>query len=327
MLTEVNPNIKSEFENILRPRNFKDYIGQEKLKNQLNVYITAAKKRGEKYLDHMLISGPPGLGKTTVAHIVANEMKSNIVTIMAPSIDKPADIVKALITLEDGDILFIDEIHALKRNCEEILYSAMEDFKIGIMTQDKAITINVERFTLIGATTRKGLISSPLLDRFGIVQQIEYYNNEDLEIILKANAKKIKISFNNDAIKEIALRSRGTPRIANKLLSRIKDYAQVHNNSLINIDIARKTLDDLGVDKFGLEESDRRIILTMYTDLKNRPVGIDTISKTSGEDKETLERVIEPFLIREKLIIRTSKGRELTAKGQNYADELICVKK
>lgn len=315
------------FENILRPKYIKDYIGQDNIKNQINTYINAAKIRSDKTLDHILFYGPPGLGKTTIANIIANELKTKIKTVMAPSIEKPIDIVSVLMNIDDGDVLFIDEIHALKRNIEEILYSAMEDFKIEIITEKDVIVLNIPKFTLIGATTRKGLISSPMLDRFGIVLKLEYYKKNDLILILEANSKKINVKYEIDGLKEISKRSRGTPRVANKLLSRVKDFALVENNGVIDKRITKKSLDILGVDENGLEDSDRNVLVNMFKDLKNKPSGIETIAKTCGEEKETLERVIEPFLIKEKLIRRTPKGRVLTDKGILIAENLVKSKR
>jgi Holliday junction DNA helicase RuvB len=323
---ELDPQNKSNSENILRPTSFNHYVGQEKLKKQLITYIKAAHILEKDHIDHVLVSGPPGLGKTTIAHIIANEMKTNIHTAIAPAIEKPADMVALLVSLEDGDILFIDEIHALKRTTEEMLYSAMEDYKVDILTEDgllkKTITLPLAKFTLIGATTRQGLMSPPLLDRFGIKQSLDYYSPEELNRILKANSEKLNINYEEDGLVEIANRSRGTPRIANNLLNRVRDFAVVDNDGLLNKDIAITTLDELGVDKIGLDERDRKVINVMYDHFKNRPVGIDSISKTVGEDKETIERIVEPFLLKERLIIRTHKGRELTKAGEEYAYRL-----
>lgn len=327
MTEELNPNKSIENDTVLRPVSFDTYIGQEKLKNQLKTYIKSAKIRGVNHLDHILVSGPPGLGKTTIAHIVANELKANIKTIIAPAIEKPADLVSVLVSLSEGDILFIDEIHALKRTTEEMLYSAMEDYKVDILTEvdgvPNTITLNLPKFTLIGATTRQGLMSAPLLDRFGIKQTLNYYSPNELLVIIKNNAKKMKIDFKEEGLIEISQRSRGTPRIANNLLSRVRDYAIVENDSIIDNEIAHDTLDEIGVDKHGLDERDRKVIIVMFENFNNRPVGIDSISKTVGEDKETIERIVEPYLLKEKLLIRTSKGRQLTNKGSDYAYELI----
>lgn len=309
------------FENILRPKYIKDYIGQEKIKNQIKTYISAAKMRSEKRIDHTLVYGPPGLGKTTIAHIIKNELKTRIKTVISPSIEKPLDMVSILMDIDEGDVLFIDEIHRLKSNIEEMLYSAMEDFKIEIITEKDVVVLNIPKFTLIGATTRKGMLSSPLLDRFGIVLKLEYYEKKDLNLILEANSKKIKIEYKKEGLDEIAKRSRGTPRIANKLLSRVRDYAMVENNGIIDKKITKKTLDILGIDENGLESSDRNVLKNMFVELKNKPCGIETIAKTCGEDKETLERVIEPFLIKEKLIRRTPKGRILTDKAIALIDK------
>lgn len=327
LTTELDPKKSTTNETALRPVSFDTYIGQDKLKKQLKTYIKSAKMRGVSHLDHILVSGPPGLGKTTVAHIVANELEANIQTIIAPAIEKQADMVSVLLSLEEGDVLFVDEIHALKRTTEEMLYSAMEDYKIDILTEvdgsPRTITLNLPKFTLIGATTRQGLMSAPLLDRFGIKQSLNYYSPEELLIILKNNAKKMKIKAEKSGLIEISKRSRGTPRIANNLLSRVRDYAIVENDSIIDEKIAHNTLDEIGVDKHGLDERDRRVVKVMFENFNNRAVGIDSISKTVGEEKETIERIVEPYLLKEKLLIRTPKGRQLTEKGSSYAYELI----
>jgi Holliday junction DNA helicase RuvB len=314
----LDPENKISSENILRPQYLKDYVGQEKTKKELSVYIQAAQQRGEKFLDHMLVSGPPGLGKTTVANIVANEMEQRIHRAAAPSIEKPAQLISLLIMVEEGDFVFIDEIHALKRTIEEILYSAMEDFRIDISTEDKTVSIDIPKFTLIGATTRAGLLSAPFLDRFSIKTELDYYNVSELKEILKANGNKLGINYKDDALIEIAKSARGTPRIANNLLKRVADFALVENSGLLDLSVVKSTLSHLGIDSYGFDNKDRKMLDVMYHNLKNKPSGIDNIARTMNESKDTVERIIEPYLIKEGFIIRTEKGRSLTSKAIQF---------
>ncbi len=305
----------SDFDGIIRPQELEDFTGQDKVVENLRIFIKAARMRGES-LDHVLFHGPPGLGKTTLAHIVANELGVNMKISSGPVLDKPGELAGILTSLEKGDVLFIDEIHRLPPVVEEYLYSAMEDFVIDIMIDKgpgaRSVRISLSPFTLVGATTRSGLLSSPLRARFGINCALEYYDTPHLEHIVKRSASILKIMIEDDAANEIALRSRGTPRIANSLLRRVRDFAQVVGEGKVDLKIAKYALDALNIDKRGLDSIDNKILKTIITKFKGGPVGIGTIATAVGEDQGTIEEVYEPFLIKEGFIVRTPRGREVT---------------
>lgn len=318
--TELSESEK-EFEQKLRPLKFNDFNGQPSVVENLKVFVKAAKLRGES-LDHVLLHGPPGLGKTTLANIIANELEVNFKSTSGPVLDKPGDLAGLLTNLEKNDVLFIDEIHRLSPVVEEYLYSAMEDFSIDIMLDKgasaRSVKITLNPFTLIGATTRSGLLTSPLRARFGIKSHLEYYDNLILERIIKRSAAILKIEINDEAAKEIASRSRGTPRIANALLRRVRDFAQVKGNGKIDLFISKYSLEALNIDKHGLDEMDNKILYTLIDKFKGGPVGISTIATAVGEDSGTLEEVYEPFLIKEGFIKRTPRGREATEIAYNH---------
>ena len=311
-----NPNISNiqeeKQENVLRPKTLEEYIGQTKVKKKMKVYIEAAKKR-EEPLDHVLLYGPPGLGKTTLANIISNEMRSNLKITSGPAIDKPGDLAAILTKLPAGDVLFIDEIHRLNKNIEEILYPALEDFTLDIMIGQgptgKSIRINLPKFTLIGATTRAGSLTTPLRDRFGIVERLELYDIKDLAVIVKRSAGILNIDIDEDAADEIAKRSRGTPRIANRLLKRVSDYALVLGDGNIDLDITKTALNNLDIDDIGLNATDRRLLDALIVQYRGRPVGIETLATTLGEETSTIEDVYEPYLIQIGFISRTPRGR------------------
>ncbi len=310
-----------EFENSIRPLSLEEFSGQPGIIENLKVFIKAAQLRGES-LDHVLFHGPPGLGKTTLSRIVAREMGANIKETSGPVIEKPADLAGLLTSLEPNDVLFIDEIHRLSNVVEEYLYAAMEDFKIDIMIDGgpsaKTIQINLNPFTLIGATTRSGLLTAPLLSRFAIKSRLEYYNSEVLETIIVRSSGILQTKITSDAAKEIARRSRATPRIANGLLKRVRDFAQVLGNGVVDIAITKHALKALQVDEHGLDEMDNRILSNIIDKFKGGPVGLGTIATAVGEESGTLEDVYEPFLIQEGFLQRTSRGREVTAKAYEH---------
>ena len=304
-----------DLDGIIRPQDLGDFTGQKEIVSNLHIYIQAAKLRGES-LDHTLFHGPPGLGKTTLAHIIANEMRVNLKITSGPVLDKPGDLAGLLTSLESGDVLFIDEIHRLSPEVEEYLYSAMEDFVIDIMIDKgpgaRSVRIALNPFTLVGATTRSGLLTAPLRARFGITCALEYYDMEDLTRIVSRSASILKVEIEPSAAQEIAMRSRGTPRIANSLLRRVRDFAQVMGDGHIDIEIARYALDKLKIDKRGLDSIDNRILSTIINNFKGGPVGANTIATAIGEDQGTFEEVYEPFLIKEGFIVRTQRGRIAT---------------
>ena len=299
-------------ENSLRPKTLDEYIGQDKVKNNMKIYIEAAKKRGEP-LDHVLLYGPPGLGKTTLANIISNEMNSNIKITSGPAIEKPGDLAALLTNLSEFDVLFIDEIHRLNKSVEEILYPALEDYTLDIMIgkgpSARSIRLDLPKFTLIGATTRAGALATPLRDRFGIINHLELYETKDLTTIVKRSASILDLQIDEEAAIEIARRSRGTPRIANRLLRRVRDYAAVLGDGNITLKIAKTALGKLEIDEVGLDDIDRKILETMIIKYNGRPIGIDTIATTIGEEPEKVEDVYEPYLIQIGFIARTARGR------------------
>ena len=313
----------SRIESSLRPISLDEYIGQDKIKDNIKVYIEAAKQRKES-LDHVLFYGPPGLGKTTLSTIIAHEMGVNIKVSSGPAIEKPGEMAAILNNLSENDVLFIDEIHRLNRQVEEVLYPAMEDFAIDIIlgkeSSARSIRLELPRFTLVGATTRAGLLTAPLRDRFGVVQKMEFYTVEDLSTIIKRSAKVLDVEIDEYGAVEIARRSRGTPRLANRLLKRLRDFAQVRYEGKIDMKVAREVLDILDVDKMGLDQNDRDILLTIIDKFAGGPVGLDTLAAALGEDSGTLEEVYEPYLLMNGLIDRTKKGRMATALAYKHLD-------
>ena len=304
-----------KIENHLRPQLLKDYIGQQKVKDTLSIYIEAARQR-EEPLDHVLFYGPPGLGKTTLAGIIANEMGVKMKVTSGPAIEKPGEIAAILNNLSEWDVLFIDEIHRLNRQVEEVLYPAMEDFAIDIVigkgAAARSIRLDLPKFTLVGATTRAGLLTAPLRDRFGVVSRLEFYSTRDLMTIIRRSADVLHVKIDERGAEELARRSRGTPRLANRLLKRVRDYAQVCHDGVITLQVANEALDLLDVDKYGLDQSDRNILFTMMEKFGGGPVGLDTLAAALGEDSGTLEDVYEPYLIKNGFIQRTPRGRVVT---------------
>ncbi len=309
---EVDGIEEEQMEKSLRPKNLKEYIGQTKVKQSMKIYIEAAKQRSEP-LDHVLLYGPPGLGKTTLSNIIANEMNSNIKITSGPAIEKSGDLAAILTNLSEYDILFIDEIHRLNRAVEEILYPALEDYSLDIMIgkgpSARSIRLDLPKFTLIGATTKAGSLTTPLRDRFGIVTRLELYSEDELNDIIKRSAQILEVEIDEKASEEIARRSRGTPRIANRLLKRVRDYAAVLGDGSITIKIAKTALNNLEIDELGLDEIDRKILDTIISKFNGGPVGIDTIATTIGEEVDTLEDVYEPYLIQIGFLSRTTRGR------------------
>ena len=312
----INPEIsdisEERLENSLRPKVLDEYIGQNKVKSNLKIYIEAAKQRGEP-LDHVLLYGPPGLGKTTLANIISNEMNSNIKITSGPAIEKPGDLAALLTNLSEFDVLFIDEIHRLHKSVEEILYPALEDYTLDIMIgkgpSARSIRLDLPKFTLIGATTKAGSLATPLRDRFGIVNRLELYDVNDLKTIVTRSAKILEVEIDEESATEIARRSRGTPRIANRLLKRVRDYAAVLGDGKITLKITKIALNKLEIDEMGLDDIDRKILETMIIKYQGRPVGIETIATTIGEEAETVEDVYEPYLLQIGFIARTVRGR------------------
>jgi len=314
-LIDSSLKIEDESEVSLRPRNISEYIGQTNAVNQLNIFIEAAKKRNET-LDHVLLYGPPGLGKTTLSHIIASEMGVDIKVTSGPAIERAGDLAALLTNLKDKDILFIDEIHRINRNVEEVLYPAMEDYCLDIIIgkgpSARSIRLDIPKFTLIGATTRTGMLTSPLRDRFGVILNLDLYSVEQLLEIVTRSAKILDVPINNDAAIEIARRSRGTPRIANRLLKRVRDYAQVMGDGKITLKIAKESLLVFEVDEEGLDKVDQRLLQSIIKNFAGGPVGLDTLAASIGEDKETIEEVCEPFLIQKGFLNRTPRGRVAT---------------
>lgn len=317
----TNIELDEDKDNNIRPSSLEEYVGQSEIKENLNVFIKSSLMRGES-LDHILLYGPPGLGKTTLAYIIANELGTNIKTASGPSIEKTGDLAAILSTLEEGDVLFIDEIHRIPRYIEEVLYPAMEDFYLDIVVgsegSSRNIKINLPHFTLVGATTRAGDLSSPLRDRFGIIAKLNYYNEEELYRIIKRTSRVLDTPITDDAARELARRSRGTPRIANRLFKRVRDFALVYGDGIINEDILTTSLDRLKVDKTGLDETDRLLLTAIIERFNGGPVGLEALASSIGEEASTIEDVYEPYLLQHGYLKRTTRGRMVTDKTYEY---------
>lgn len=315
---ELDPALEQELENTLRPKDFANYIGQDRLKQNLQLAIAAAKKRAEP-LDHILLYGPPGLGKTTMASVIAHEMGAQIRITSGPAIERAGDLASLLTNLQDGDILFIDEIHRLHRTVEEVLYSAMEDFKLDIMIgkgpSARSLRLDLPKFTLIGATTRTGALAAPLRDRFGMIHRLEFYNHDQIGQIIERAAEILKVRIHPEAAQELAKRSRLTPRIANRLLKRVRDYADVNGDGIIDTVISQQALILLDVDDLGLDPADRMMLTAIIDNYKGGPVGVETIAALTAEERSTIEDFIEPYLMQIGLLERTPRGRKVTSKA------------